>query len=428
MPTVTVEPKKMLVSRSCTKCGKTMKEDQFYMNHDGTRMDMCKKCYTMHIDPFDEETYVYLLEKADYPYVPVEWTNLRDRAYAKDPNKVSGMAIFGKYIAKMKLKQWKQYGWADSQQLVETSDQQYEYRRKLQEDNDALYTQKFLNKEISVKEFKTMVSVEKQREVFAQLDVAGGNTDFLASAADLQPTPAATGRPELIKGTPGQDLSAFEDTSILGDDVINANVAELTDDDKLYLAMKWGRTYKPSEWIELEKKYTEMTQSFDIQDADSINTLILICKTDLKMNQAIDMGDVDGFQKLSKVSESLRKSSKFTAAQNKDGNGDAVNSVGELIQMCERDGFIPRYVTDIPQDKVDYTLKDMNDYVHTLIMQDLGLGQQIEDAIRKIQMQQELNAKDTDEVEDEDYEAFHEEMERQKALDLKNYDKIEEEE
>jgi len=33
-------------------------------------------------------------------------------------------------------------------------------------------------------------------------------------------------------------------------------------------------------------------QSFDIQDADSKNTLIFICKTDLKMNQAIDCGDV----------------------------------------------------------------------------------------------------------------------------------------
>ena len=31
-----------------------------------------------------------------------------------------------------------------------------------------------------------------------------------------------------------------------------------------------------------------MMESFDIQDADSIHTLIHICKTDLKMNQAIE--------------------------------------------------------------------------------------------------------------------------------------------
>jgi hypothetical protein len=57
-----------------------------------------------------------------------------------------------------------------------------------------------------------------------------------------------------------------------------------------------------------------MTESFDIQDADTINTLKLICKTNLKMNQALDIGDLDGYQKLARVSESLRKSAKFTAA------------------------------------------------------------------------------------------------------------------
>jgi hypothetical protein len=56
--------------------------------------------------------------------------------------------------------------------------------------------------------------------------------------------------------------------------------------------MKWGRTYTAAEWVELEKTYTEMMNSFDIHDADSKNTLIFICKTNLKMNQAIDSGDV----------------------------------------------------------------------------------------------------------------------------------------
>ena len=52
-----------------------------------------------------------------------------------------------------------------------------------------------------------------------------------------------------------------------------------------------------------------MTESFDIQDADTINTLILICKTNLKMNQYLDSGDIEGFQKISKfflLSHSLK--------------------------------------------------------------------------------------------------------------------------
>lgn len=134
-----------------------------------------------------------------------------------------------------------------------------------------------------------------------------------------------------------------------------------------------------------------MTNSFDIQDADTINTLILICKTNLKMNQALDCGDIEGFQKLSKVSESLRKSAKFTAAQNKEEKNDYVDCVGELVAMCEREGYIPRYETDVPQDKVDLTLKDMKDYLYKLVTQDLGFGQQIEDALKKIQIQKEMS-------------------------------------
>ena len=103
--------------------------------------------------------------------------------------------------------------------------------------------------------------------------------------------------------------------------------------------------------------------SFDIQDADSMNTLILICKTDLKMNQALDCGDYENYQKLSRVSEGLRKTAKFTAAQNKEDKDEYVDSIGELITMCEKDGFIHRYILDIPQDKVDATLQDMNEYV-----------------------------------------------------------------
>jgi hypothetical protein len=34
--------------------------------------------------------------------------------------------------------------------------------------------------------------------------------------------------------------------------------AALTQEDKIYLAMKWGKLYKPSEWVELEKDYVKM--------------------------------------------------------------------------------------------------------------------------------------------------------------------------
>ncbi|MBO7210954.1 MAG: hypothetical protein J6V44_08080 [Methanobrevibacter sp.] len=102
-----------------------------------------------------------------------------------------------------------------------------------------------------------------------------------------------------------------------------------------------------------------MMSSYDIQGAGHIDTLKLVCKTSLKANQLIDMGDVEGFQKMSKVYDSLMKSGKFTAAQNKAETGEFVDSVGELIELCERQGYIERFYIDQPNDKVDLTIQDM---------------------------------------------------------------------
>ena len=91
--------------------------------------------------------------------------------------------------------------------------------------------------------------------------------------------------------------------------------------------------------------------------------------------------------------------------------------------MCEKEGFIPRYATDIPQDKVDITLKDMNAYLNKLVTQDLGFGQQIEDALKKIQIQKEINeaqeaAEDgTVEMTNDDFIDFYDEIAEQKAQD-----------
>ena len=118
--------------------------------------------------------------------------------------------------------------------------------------------------------------------------------------------------------------------------------------------MKWGRYYTPQEWVQLETFYDEMMQSFDIQDADTRSTLILICKNNLKMNQAIDQGDLEGYQKLARVSDTLRKSAKFTAAQNKEKTSEFVDSVGQLVDYCQKHGGqIPQFEMKTELDIVD---------------------------------------------------------------------------
>ena len=387
-----------MANKLCQKCGKMLDEDtQFYTYKDGTKTEMCKKCLTMHIDNFDESTYLWLLEKMDVPYIPEEWNVLRERAYAKNPN-LNGMSVFGKYLSKMKLKQYKQYGWADTEKLNALNDERRAVQKEEREKFEEEIKKQFEAGEIGEAEYKTMISAETQNKEYMSRPVAP---------------------PEFP-----QD-KYFSENSEIVQEQMDSLISELTQEDKKVLAMKWGALYRPEEWIELEKDYNNMMNSFDIQDADTINTLILICKTNLKMNQALDAGDIEGYQKLSKVSESLRKSAKFTAAQNKEQKNDYVDCVGELVAMCEKDGFIPRFETDIPQDKVDLTLKDMENYLYKLVTQDLGFGQQIEDALKKIQIQKEMNENVEDILEeddpttliDQDYEEFYNSVSEQKELD-----------
>lgn len=370
----------------CSKCQKTMDEGQFYTYHDGTKTELCKKCMTLHINNFDENTYIWLLEKMDVPYVPGEWNVLRDKALAKandDPRKLNGMSVFGKYLSKMKLKQFKDARWADTERLQAEAAQKKAVSDAELAELDAMYQEQYNNGEISEAQYRTLVSTTAR------------NANFYSNIpTTVQP---------VVSESNFFDENQFIDNSELPDPA-----AQLTQEDKIAMAVKWGRLYTPSEWVALETDYQRMMASFDIQDADSQNTLILLCKTNLKANQAIDSGDIEGYQKLSKVSESLRKSAKFTAAQNKEAKSDYVDSVGELIALCEREGFIPRFATDIPQDKVDMTLKDMNEYVRKLVTQDLGFGQQIEDSLKKIMLQNEMNreADERQKEEGEDYDPY----------------------
>lgn len=215
---------------------------------------------------------------------------------------------------------------------------------------------------------------------------------------------------------------------------LSAEEIGLTDEDVAYLRLKWGNLYKPEEWVKLEQLYNDMMQSYDIQTAGHIDTLKLICKTSLKANQLIDIGDVEGYQKMQKAYDSLMRSGKFTAAQNKAESGEYVDSISELVLICERDGFIPRYYVDKPADKIDLVLKDMQGYTRTLVMEEMGLGSMIENAVRQIEQDKEkeeaedklsddeyadlFNDEDNDIVTVEDFEEFNEFQDNEAEKDI----------
>ena len=382
----------------CEKCNRTHSSDQFYGSNNlekypEGKLKQCKKCISMHVDNFNPDTYMWILQECDVPFIPDEWNKLLAN-YGRDRSKLTGMTILGRYLSKMKLKQHKDYRWKDTEFLQELANNKMEQTMKRQGYEAAEIATAIMQASVPIPQGEIQQPVYNDNPFLAT-----GNEDYFASPED--------------------------DTDM-----------DLTEEDKRYLRLKWGKTYKPEEWVRLEQLYEEMMASYDIQGAGHIDTLKLVCKTSLKANQLIDIGDIEGFQKMQKAYDSLMKSGKFTANQNKSENGDFVDSIGELIEMCEKQGYIEKFYIDSPNDKVDLTIADMQRYTRTLIEEETNLSLMVEKALRENEKEDTENSKNNEsdiiddldisleEIEktlkDQDYIDFEEFLENEALTDFEN--------
>jgi len=140
-------------------------------------------------------------------------------SYAKDRSKVTGTTIIGRYLSKMKLAQFKQYRWQDSEFLQDMANKKTEETMKRQG--------------YSAAEIATVLSGQQLTMPDKPLEMP-----------DLTPEPAVFGYEPAMS----QQEDYFAEQ--LGIDIDLG--ADLTDEDKRYLLIKWGKAYKPEEWVKLE--------------------------------------------------------------------------------------------------------------------------------------------------------------------------------
>lgn len=378
--------------RYCSKCKKSMRSINFYTLKDGSKSELCKTCETLHVNNYEPDTFLWLLEKYDVPYIPAEWNVLRDRAYQKDPYKMNGMSVFGKYISKMKLKQWKNYTYADSERLqaeAEEKAKMYGQAQEITEQKIEQMRKAYENGEISEAQFKTYAEIQEPK---------------IEDPAALYP----------VNDNPFEKVNLPD----VG--------ADLTEEDKIYLATKWGRLYSAEDWVSLEKIWTDYEKSFDLHNADLINGTKQLCKLDLKGNQALDTGDIDAYSKIARASDALRKSLKFTEAQRKEEKTADLNCVGLIVAFAEKhnpEDFIRPIDLSVDRDIVDKDIKNIKNYTKMLIEDDPAVYKMIEQYIKKREALAE-NEKDIQkseegfyEISDDDLKEFNDSIDKQKAED-----------
>ena len=340
----------------CSRCHRNMQVKDFYKDKKGVPLTRCKKCLASMIDLESESTVMPILKEIDIPFIPLEWNALKERYMWTERggrrfrNSNANQSVLGRYIAKMRgLSQYKEFNFDDTIRFVE--------------------------------EFENQLADEK-KEAIATLSklIDEGNTVQQALFIMLGADPA--------------------------DEEEKITKAQMKD-----LKFKWGSNYNEEEMLKLETLYREMHDSYDIETASHEDYLKTICMISLRLKQAINNADYESMNKLSSQYDKLMKSAKFTASQKKEDE-QYLDSISEMVKLCEEQGFIPVYHSDEPKDIVDVTLRDMNQYTKNLIEKEPGLAQLIEEAFEAIRLEEEKDRmgeeddslfEDDREITDEDF-------------------------
>ena len=411
------------VKQTCVKCGKTMSESFFFSKKNGERSTMCRDCLTMYIDNRQPSTFLWILEDFDFPYVEDVWVKLANKVYKQDPANFGPRSVIGRYFRTMKMVSWRDYHWADSDRLNAERQGKRENvtanRREayLDEEKEQKLLEQLEKGEISQAQYQTLSArwtfdhgdMNKSQAEVAQFDFPEANaasqkdslqTDSSENTNEGSTTDTTTDSSPLGEKEYILDIGIVEEKKpeFLESIEVNENdiISELTQEDMKYLALKWGMAYKPTEWVKLEEIYKKYESEYEL-NVDRAETLKSICKTKFKMDQAIDIDDIKSYKDLSAVYDQLRKSGKFTESQNVEQQKREIDSIGELVQFVEnKGGIIPKFENpeEEPQDKIDFLINDMKNYVNNLVRNELGLGSLIESYVEKLRKQEIKSAED----------------------------------
>lgn len=390
----------------------------------------------MHIDNKDPDTFLWILKEFDVPYVEHKWIELCNDSYLKNPQKYGPKSVIGKYIRTMGMAQYRDFHYADTERInQEYIDKQrdiiarQEASAKANEENEKKLLADLAAGRISQAQYETRsIKFQKDLEQLQRFEIP----DTLASKAAKIPEELLKEESETdsIDSFPENFTPAFTTQTASSDTMANSLSSigqgvgpqllvkeddeerirkELSVDDINYLSVKWGTSYRPSEWVQLEDRFQKYAAEYEL-NSDREEVLISVCKTKMKMDQALDLGDFKSYKDLSAVYDQLRRSGKFTESQNKEEAIRDIDSIGQLVGFVEQEGgIIPHYESPIecPKDKIDFIIKDLKNYTSNLVKNELGLGDLIESFIEKVS---ENKTKSAEEMVSEGFVSVSEDM------------------
>lgn len=171
-------------------------------------------------------------------------------------------------------------------------------------------------------------------------------------------------------------------------------IPELREKKNEELRRKWGDTYDEQELEYLENLHQGILTSQNVVGALNEDQALKMCKISLiiedKMREGID------FSKDLKAYDELAKLSNLTPKNVKEAN--EFDSFGEVFAYLEKTGTELEYYDGAVRDEVDYTMKNMKNWLRYLYTNETGVAEEIEQRIQNLKVAAELEGEDFDEM------------------------------
>lgn len=136
------------------------------------------------------------------------------------------------------------------------------------------------------------------------------------------------------------------------------------------MIIRWGDGFSSKQLFKLEKFYTEMKQSNEITTPQHIEQLKLLCKINLKQDEALHGNNINDFKSLNMQYNKILADSGFRPIDRVSGSeSTGIRTFSQIWEEIERDGFIEPYEYESTQDIVDRTILYMGNYTRSLVGQ-----------------------------------------------------------
>ena len=367
--------------KTCSHCGKQQGIANYYKTktteiyEDGC-LPVCKSCLENNFRATDPASFMHILKAIDVPWIPSEYRAIYNKNVK--PTAPNSISILGKYIMKMKLVQYKEFGFLQSkeaQEKYETKEnydpiENYNYNRPLETPSN--FTSSKSNFNLEERDF---TSYREDQEVLRNMDEEEKESETL-----------------------------------------------YTPEEKHYLYSKWGRGYDLPQLLILEKLYLEMCEDFDIRTATQKDYLKKYCVASLRYDECLANQDYESAKKASSMFTNINKEAGFQPIQNQNANENYLNAVSYMVKLAESEGPINSRLwqdyIDYPEDIIDLSIKDIKLWQQQLVANDDSIMSRYAEAYSELQEQDKL-------LEEEDFGEDDKPQDDLNGIDLGYYDQLE---